>query len=379
MVAALMEFVITPIVVAGLLLGTLNLALAALVFLAGPDRNVNRLLASLLLLNGINITSGAGLMYLIDDYASAFGFQMVAYVCLAGSLTAYPIFMGTALRTPLVAPFRWWPARLVFIGVTVAAIYLILSNPILFSTGLFRPSYGAWENAGGIGSVALFRAYAFVSLYGLVAALDAWRRCQPGTPMRRSARLYALAFGCQDIAYALYGGFTSVTIPERATVLVFWVTTTLIFLFASVFTYAVLKAQLFDIDLRLKATMRRSVVASIFLAVFLVITQLAQNVLSNQLGVLVGGMATGLLLFALTPLQRVSERLANAAMPKVSDTEAYQSFRKLEVYKEAVQSFAAGGRLSARERAALDRIQKKLRLSAGLVRRIHDEAGVPSD
>ncbi len=58
----------------------------------------------------------------------------------------------------------------------------------------------------------------------------------------------------------------------------------------------------------------------------------ASAFLSEQLGSLIGIIATGGLIFALAPLQRAAEKLANQAMPSVQDTPEYRSYRKLQIY-----------------------------------------------
>jgi hypothetical protein len=89
------------------------------------------------------------------------------------------------------------------------------------------------------------------------------------------------------------------------------------------------------------------------------VSQLIQNVADQTLGYVFGAIAAGLLLLALHPLQRAAERIANAAMPNVNDTPAYVAFRKLEVYKTAVQSAAEGG-ITPKDRRTLDALRQRL-------------------
>jgi len=67
----------------------------------------------------------------------------------------------------------------------------------------------------------------------------------------------------------------------------------------------------------------------------------------------------GVLLLAINPLQKAADKLADKAMPNVADTPAYASFRKLEVYKAAVEELAVGG-VTEKERRALDALRAKL-------------------
>lgn len=115
-----------------------------------------------------------------------------------------------------------------------------------------------------------------------------------------------------------------------------------------VVAYALVKHQMFDIDLKIKWTIRSGTVAGAFVAVFLVAAQLAQNFFGQAYGWALGGVTAGLLLFALGPIQRAAERVANAAMPHVQNTEEYRRGRKADCYKSAV-AMALKDRVVTRE------------------------------
>ncbi|MDX1611607.1 MAG: protein kinase, partial [Candidatus Thermoplasmatota archaeon] len=77
---------------------------------------------------------------------------------------------------------------------------------------------------------------------------------------------------------------------------------------------------------------------------------------------------TGLLLFALVPLQRLGEQVAEATMPGVRDDEAYLDQRRIEIYQAALDdAVTADGEL---EPQAADRLQQ-LRTRLGLTDRDH--------
>jgi hypothetical protein len=77
--------------------------------------------------------------------------------------------------------------------------------------------------------------------------------------------------------------------------------------------YAVLRNQLPGLEGRVRTGLTRAALAGIFLGVFFVVSQIAQNFLQGY-GVLTGGIAAGLLLFALSPLQGAAQRLAAATI-----------------------------------------------------------------
>ncbi|MBI4392461.1 MAG: hypothetical protein HY556_01500 [Euryarchaeota archaeon] len=137
--------------------------------------------------------------------------------------------------------------------------------------------------------------------------------------------------------------------------------------------YGVLKYHLLDIDLKVRFALSKGALATIFLAVFFVVSQLAQNVLSAQYGLIAGGIAAGLLLFALAPLQRAADRLADRVVPVGGDAAKYQEFRRWEVYRATFEDLSADAAITERERRALEALAKNLRLKPDDMARIEAE------
>lgn len=125
-------------------------------------------------------------------------------------------------------------------------------------------------------------------------------------------------------------------------------------------SYALLRKELFGIDLKVKWTIRRGTVAAIFLAVFLVVTQVAQNALSQDYGVLFGGAAAGLMLFAIAPVQRFAENLANAALPNARPVAEMSAEDRRALYREQARVAWADGKLSMDERQLLSSLRARL-------------------
>ena len=72
-----------------------------------------------------------------------------------------------------------------------------------------------------------------------------------------------------------------------------------------VIAYGILRTQLFDIDLRVRWTIKQSTVAAVFVAVFYLVSEGVDRFLSSELGNLFGLFASALVVFFLAPLQRV--------------------------------------------------------------------------
>ncbi|HLE97817.1 MAG TPA: hypothetical protein VI997_10640, partial [Candidatus Thermoplasmatota archaeon] len=91
-------------------------------------------------------------------------------------------------------------------------------------------------------------------------------------------------------------------------------------------------------------------------------------------GAVVGGVAVGLLLFAVRPIERAADRLADTAMPRVQDTDEYRTVRKREVYRAAVESALQDGIITEMERDVLATLQHELGIPAPEALRIERAA-----
>ena len=104
--------------------------------------------------------------------------------------------------------------------------------------------------------------------------------------------------------------------------------------------------------------------AAAYLAFYFVASEGTASFLSDQIGTVVGLLVTGLLVFAVAPINCLAERLSDRAMPNVQDTEEYRIFRKLEIYGEAYAGAVEAGEIGAVRRAALNRLRARLELTA---------------
>lgn len=361
-----MEFVWRPVAIAGLIALVVGWTMAAVVYLARPNRAQNRRLALMCALFGSGVGLLAGLRPLADDQPTAYAFYATFLVAFYSAVPIYLLFLGT-LDTPLAKPLRspvLKGAAILWFGGLSA---LVVVRPDLFIEDLARNTlFGHWA----ILETPLYRyglqgVSAIIFLYGLVVAVDLWRRA--ATPAaRRQAAAYALAFGIRDtffLAVAVggvlglsfatpLGGFLAlVGLPVGEITL------------AVLLAYGILSTQLFGIDLRLKWTIRRGSVAAAFVGVFFIASEGAQQVFSQRWGPAVGLVAAGGLVFALAPLQRAADKLANVAMPDVHDTPEYRATRSREIYRNAVASALQDGIVTDAERDVLASLASDLGLT----------------
>ena len=174
-----------------------------------------------------------------------------------------------------------------------------------------------------------------------------------------------MAFGARDLAFGgvfLYASLFFDGTPSSLFIAV-QIAAWALMIYVAMTAYGIAVYHLFDIELRFKWTLERGTLAAAFIAVFFVVSEGAATVLSDQLGALAGLLATGLLVFALAPLQRSAERLANAALPAVQDTPEYRAYRQLQIYGEALTDAHAKGPITPVGRLALEKLRESLGLA----------------
>ena len=128
--------------------------------------------------------------------------------------------------------------------------------------------------------------------------------------------------------------------------------------------YGILRAQLFDIDLRIRWTIKQSTLAGIFVALMFLISEGASTFLSAELGNVAGLLAAAVVMFFLTPLQRLADRVAGAAMPNTNNTPEYISYRKMKVYEAALTEALQDDGISNKERSLLKHLRDSLEISS---------------
>jgi hypothetical protein len=144
---------------------------------------------------------------------------------------------------------------------------------------------------------------------------------------------------------------------------------------AGLVAYALLSRQLLEVDVVIRWTIKRGTVVGILLATFFVASQLMQSLLPNVLGGPVwGGVAVGLLLFAIAPLQRFAERLSEKAMPHAKKVGEMAHGDREAIYLDLARSAWKDGTIDRSERALLDQLQEKLGLSADAAKRLERQA-----
>jgi len=333
--------------------------LAIIVFRVSGSGSVARQLSLLLVIEGATMISTGYIDLFFTEstraaswYPTFYRLEEIVHTvgdCLM--LALYPPFLAAALRTRLTAPFGTPRARAVLLALAATLCAFVLWGPLR------------------IGGTLLYVSLVILFAFALIASVDAWRSAE-GIARSRAAT-FALAFGMRDVCWGMAYGWATILLwqgtyaivdPDAST------TPYLVYALGSLLAvpliaYGILKAHLFDIDLKIQWTIRQSTVAGAFIAVFYIVTEGADRLFEAELGSWAGLLASASLIFFLAPLRRLADRFAGAVMPNTSDTPEYAAYRKMQVYAAALTDALPGG-ISEKERALLNHLRGSLGIAA---------------
>ena len=370
-----------PTGIVALVAVVMSWSFAVVLFRAGQRGSVAHRLALLLFVEGLALATSSSIDLLFaginDVYlrhpSLPFGELVLHALADCGMLVLYPPFLAAALQTPLTRPFANRGLRIA-IGLAAGLLYVALVAPFIAAfTHSTTPDY----RLAGIPAGILYVTLVALFVFAFVASVYTWR-ASSGVARKR-ARIFAFAFGFRDVCWGLVygamvwelsiGDYTDVFVENPPWFIVYALGT---FVAVPLIAYGILRTQLFDIDLRIRWTIKQSTLAAAVVAIVYVVSEGASQFLSSELGNVAGLLAAAVVVFFLAPLQRFAERVASVAMPNTRNTPEYAAFRKLQVYEAAVAEALPGG-LSEKERALLRRLQQSLGISAGDAAAIEDE------
>jgi hypothetical protein len=334
-------------------------ALAMVLFRVGTPGSVARRLSLLMAFEGVTLISTGYIDLLLSPELQAHQFfpkwLMVEEIlhtlgdCVMFAL--YPPFLAAALQTSLTRPF----------GSKQMQILLAVAALILFITVLTSPMW--------FGATLLYTLLSLLFGFALVASIHAWHIAKGAA--RNRARSFAFAFGIRDVCWGLaysfaigqiwFGEYHVVDPDASSAIYVVYALGTL--LAVPLVAYGILRTQLFDIDLRIRWTIKQSTLAAVFVTLIYLLSEGADRILSEELGNFAGLLASAIVIFFLAPLQRFAEGVASLAMPNTRNTPEYAAFRKMQVYEAAVEEALQGG-ISEKERVLLNHLCDSLKISA---------------
>ena len=363
-------FQTNPIGVLALVAVTLCWILALMLYRVGTSGSTARKLALLLFVEGVTLISAGYIDLFLTETARAHHlyaawYQAEEIVHTLGDcamLALYPPFLAAALKTNLTRPFTSRRMQIVLAVASAALFVTVLLSPLQY------------------GATLLYVMLSLLFGFALVASIHAWHRAAGGAARTR-AGIFALAFGFRDVCWGFaYGGAiwviwsgTGLIVDPDASGAPYIVYALGTLIAVPLIAYGILRTQLFDIDLRIRWTIKQSTLAGIFVALMFLISEGAAQFLEAELGNIAGLLAAAVVMFFLAPLQRFAERVATVAMPNTKNTPEYAAFRKMQVYEAALAEAQHEDGISDRERALLVRLRDSLEISASDAQAIEDD------
>jgi len=318
----------------------------------------------LLLVENIAVLSSSGGIPLLINYnlspQADDMFTLVHHAADVLMLTLYPIFVAHALPITALKHLVTVPARTALYSVGFIAYVLLVLLRFGVIDWHIEPDTPIY-----LLLIIMFIAIFILSLIGVKTATTKLAR--------EKALAFVCAFGIRDLAWTavLLAALTGLATKTPMLVNTVYVGGTLVYI--PIMTYGILKVQMLDIEIRLKSTIRNTLLAGAFIAFFYVISEGTNMFLSSQLGDAIGFVVSALLTIFLSPLHRWAERFSSRLVNKDIERADYTASRGLEIYSAAVEEALAYGEITQSQIALLDRLKDALHISVDDAERLERE------
>jgi hypothetical protein len=265
-------------------------------------------------------------------------------------LVLYPIFIAYALPVKFLKPLTTSKGRYTVYAIgSILCVLFILIHYDFVESDL---PVDMWLYSA---MVIMFIVMFVISLAGVKAAKTKLAK--------ERAIAFVCAFGFRDLAWAsLYLSVITGWIVKAPLLLgQLYVGPTLIYI--PIMVYGILKLQMLDIEIRLKSTIKNSILAGMFVVMFYLISEGADVLVTSQLSGLIGFAASALLTLFLTPLHHWADRFSSNLVSADIDSPDYPASRSLQMYSAAVEETLAFGEITRSHISLLDRLKDSLQLS----------------
>jgi len=262
---------------------------------------------------------------------------------------------------------RWPSAMLLGLGIQLQSVLFL--GPQTLITRLLGGDAAAVLSTFGMTASVVGAATRLLLAVGFTCWLLAATRAPSPPLLRKGVRRYAGTQALVLATAALTGALmASASSDFRWLVALldgFWIVVGL-----SLIAYGLLRHHLLGIDVKVRWTISKTTLAGIFVAVFFIASEAAQEFFGATLGgPYVGIVAAGLLVFAISPLSRLADRVAERAVPMAIPTDADSE----ATFRDAVQYTLRDRRMTQQEEIHLARLAESLRIRAARATEIRHE------
>lgn len=245
--------------------------------------------------------------------------------------------------------------RLMGLALTLNALFDLA---VFWSLAWFRPGLlGAYR--GQFWAVAWWTLMA-VGLVASLVALTAFSvRClkerQSGRAIRWSVVMAAVLFSGIAVALVIPVGGDG---PEQLVAGAWRIA------LPALVVFALVRHHLFGLEVTVRKGIARGAIVAIFLAVFFVTSKMMEILVTERWpGVFLGGLAAGLLLLLLKPLEHLGDWVADLIMPETRHHQLPEATR-VQLYEDMAKLLWEDGVIASKERILLDEFRKRLGLTA---------------
>jgi hypothetical protein len=280
-------------------------------------------------------------------------------------LAAATVFTVFGMIAALIGVHAFWALRCASVQEAPAARQIgFLASALVLYSG-FSATAGTTDSTFNSvlsphpGMAAFYGLYSV--LLGVGAAL--WLRATTKGHAPRTARnvalltMFVMLLGLLYVAADLQFGGVGIVRLAAVTVL----------------AYAIARHQLLGIDVKMRWTFSKTTLAAVFVAVFFVVSEAAQEFFGERAGSqYLGIFAAGVLVFAIAPLSRLADRLAEKVVPRTAGDGALDPAapEREEAYKKAVLLALRDRQLSRAEERDLFQLARALGLETGRAHQI---------
>lgn len=291
-----------------------------------------------------------------------------------GPLT--PLVQGIPFAEGIAGLALAWAGRKHSDGIATRAVVLVacaftllaLAEAIQVLPIIFQDGWEAFD--GWLGPARMFGlgaiAASLLSIVVLLKILPHWRG--------RILLLAAAVIVSATTLYQLYSEIHSDTQALSITNALFGLWRLLA---SALVAYALVRHRFLDLDLRINWTISRGSVFAILAGTFIVVFQVVENALDQRLGIVVGGLATGVMLLAIRPLERLGDRIAASLHPR-GRLDKLDGNQREALFREQAMMVWADGVIGRKERLLLDNLRERLGIDVAVAARIEHSAAMDS-
>jgi hypothetical protein len=132
-------------------------------------------------------------------------------------------------------------------------------------------------------------------------------------------------------------------------------------------SYALLRYDLFDIDHRVKSAVKHGTLIGAPVSVFFAVSEIAEGLIQNQVGLLYGAVAMILISLAFKPLERAASHFAVRLFPRVKPFDTLSPAERAALFDEQLRLAQQDGSISAKEERMLTLLGQRLGLPTNAI------------